>query len=100
MPPIPPLRAWIRRVRDNIPAGYCLRTGQEGCVEWIKRQVIYHGKEHPPVLGAADVEALVTHLAVEDLQTRAQRTAACAARSTMRAKGLALALPQAGTGIQ
>lgn len=34
-------------------------------MDWIKRYVWFHGKHHPKELGAADVEAFLSHLAVE-----------------------------------
>ena len=43
---------------------YSRRT--ETCyVGWIKRYIQYHGKRHPKEMGAAEVEAFLTHLAVE-----------------------------------
>ncbi|MEO6148320.1 MAG: integron integrase, partial [Sulfuriferula sp.] len=34
-------------------------------VQWIKRFILFHGKRHPREMGAAEVEAFLTHLAVE-----------------------------------
>jgi len=34
-------------------------------VDWIKRFVLFHHKRHPAEMGAAEVEAFLTHLAVE-----------------------------------
>jgi integron integrase len=42
---------------------YSLRTEQT-YVDWIKRFIHFHGKRHPRELGAAEVEAFLTHLAV------------------------------------
>jgi integrase len=42
---------------------YSLRTEQT-YVDWIKRFILFHGKRHPKVMGAAEVEAFLTHLAV------------------------------------
>ncbi len=42
---------------------YSLRTEQT-YVDWIKRFIRHFGKRHPRDLGAADVEAFLTHLAV------------------------------------
>ncbi len=42
---------------------YSLRTEQT-YVDWIKRFIRYFGKRHPRDLGAAEVEAFLTHLAV------------------------------------
>src|SRR5450759_462395 len=42
---------------------YSIRTEQV-YVDWIKRYIHFHGKRHPNNLGAHDVEAFLTHLAV------------------------------------
>jgi len=34
-------------------------------VQWIKRFILFHGKRHPLEMGAVEVEAFLTHLAVE-----------------------------------
>jgi hypothetical protein len=44
---------------------YALRT-EECYVGWIKRFILFHGKRHPAELGAAEIEAFLTHLAVHD----------------------------------
>jgi integron integrase len=42
---------------------YSLRT-EQSYVDWIKRYIRHHGKRHPKDMGAAEVEAFLTHLAV------------------------------------
>jgi integron integrase len=42
---------------------YSIRTEQT-YVDWIKRYIFFHDKRHPKDLGAQDVEAFLTHLAV------------------------------------
>jgi integron integrase len=42
---------------------YSLRT-EQAYVDWIKRFILHFGKRHPRDLGAAEVEAFLTHLAV------------------------------------
>lgn len=42
---------------------YSLRTEQT-YVDWIKRYILFHGKHHPRDMGASEVEAFLTHLAV------------------------------------
>ncbi len=43
---------------------YSLRT-ERTYVDWIKRFIWFHGKRHPKDMGAAEVEAFLSHLAVE-----------------------------------
>ena len=54
----------LDRVRNKIRLKhYSLRTEQT-YVDWIKRFILFHGKRHPSELGAEEVEAFLTHLAV------------------------------------
>ena len=43
---------------------YSIRT-EQAYADWIKRFILYFGKQHPRDLGAAEVEKFLTHLAVE-----------------------------------
>ncbi len=43
---------------------YSIRTEQT-YVDWIKRFILFHGKHHPKSMGAQEVEAFLTHLAVK-----------------------------------
>src|SRR5689334_458981 len=55
----------IERVRHRIRLKhYSLRTEQAYC-DWIRRFINFHGK-HPAALGASEVEAFLTALAVRD----------------------------------
>ena len=42
---------------------YALRT-EEAYVHWIERFIRHHGIRHPNTMGAPEVEAFLTHLAV------------------------------------
>lgn len=54
----------LDQVRDKLRVKhYSIRTEQT-YVDWIKRYIFFHDKRHPKDLGAADVEAFLTHLAV------------------------------------
>ena len=55
----------LDRVRHKIRLRhYSLRT-EQAYLDWIRRFILFHGKRHPETLGAPDVEAFLTHLAVE-----------------------------------
>jgi len=43
---------------------YSIRT-EESYVQWVKRFILFHGKRHPGEMGAPEVEAFLTHLAVD-----------------------------------
>jgi integron integrase len=43
---------------------YSIRT-EEAYVAWARRYILFHGKKHPSAMGAEEVNAFLTHLAVE-----------------------------------
>lgn len=54
----------LDQVRDRIRLKhYSIRT-EESYVDWIRRFVLFQGKRHPREMGAQEVEAFLTHLAV------------------------------------
>lgn len=54
----------LDQVRDKLRVKhYAIRT-EQSYVDWIKRYIYFHDKTHPKDLGAQDVEAFLTHLAV------------------------------------
>ena len=55
----------LDRVRHKIRVKhYSIRT-EKAYVDWVRRYVHFHGLRHPEGLGAQEVEAFLTHLAVE-----------------------------------
>jgi hypothetical protein len=42
---------------------YSIRT-EQAYVDWVRRFVLFHGKRHPNAMGAAEVEAFLSDLAV------------------------------------
>lgn len=43
---------------------YSIRT-ERAYVDWIKRFILFHHKQHPSEMGAPEVQAFLTYLAVE-----------------------------------
>jgi hypothetical protein len=37
---------------------------EKAYVNWVKRFILYHNKKHPKDMGAREVQAFLTHLAV------------------------------------
>jgi integron integrase len=63
--PDPPRPRFLDQVRHAIRVKhYSIRT-EEAYVQWIRRFIVFHGKRHPQELGRQEVEAFLTHLAVE-----------------------------------
>jgi integron integrase len=51
-------------VRDKLRVKhYSIRT-EQAYSDWIKRYIFFHDKRHPQDMGAQDIEAFLTHLAV------------------------------------
>jgi integron integrase len=44
---------------------YSVRT-EKAYVQWVRRFILFHGKRHPREMGAAEVRAFLTHLAVQE----------------------------------
>jgi site-specific recombinase XerD len=54
----------LDRVRDRVRLKhYSIRT-EQAYVEWVRRFVVFSGLRHPRELGAPEIEAFLTHLAV------------------------------------
>lgn len=55
----------LDQLRDRIRLKhYSIRTETQ-YVHWARRYILFHHKRHPRDMGAAEVEAFLTHLAVE-----------------------------------
>jgi hypothetical protein len=55
----------LDQVRDVIRRlHYRIRT-EQNYVDWIRRCILFHRKRHPKEMGAPEVEAFLTHLAVQ-----------------------------------
>jgi integron integrase len=69
----------LDQVRDKIRLKhYSIRT-EQAYTEWIKRFILYFGKNHPRDMGAPEVERFLTHLAVEGhVSASTQNQARCA----------------------
>ena len=56
----------LNQVRDAIRLKhYSIRT-EQAYVGWIKRYIYFHDVRHPAEMGGAEVEAFLTHLAVQE----------------------------------
>jgi len=55
----------LDRVREAIRARHYSRRTEKAYVDWIKRYIFFHHKRHPIEMGAAEVTAFLTALAVQ-----------------------------------
>lgn len=70
---------------------YSYRT-EQAYLDWIKRYVLFHDKRHPAEMGAAQVEAFLTHLAVKSRVSASTQNQAKAALLFLYKKVLAIDL--------
>ncbi|MEI7868021.1 MAG: integron integrase [Candidatus Methylumidiphilus sp.] len=83
----------LDQVRDKIRLKhYSIRT-EEAYVNWIKRFILFQHKRHPVEMGAAEVEAFLTHLAVEGKVAASTQNQAKAALLFLYREVLATELP-------
>jgi len=55
----------LEQLRESIRVRhYSLRT-EDAYFDWARRFILFHGKRHPKDMGAPEVQAFLTHLAVE-----------------------------------
>lgn len=71
---------------------YSYRTERQ-YLFWIRRFILFSGKRHPATLGAAEVEAFLTHLAVDRNVSASTQNQALAAILFLYLKVLELELP-------
>lgn len=74
---------------------YSLRT-EQSYLHWIKRFILFHGKRHPRDMGAPEVEAFLTALAVEQKVAASTQNLALAALLFLYREILAIELPWLG----
>ena len=60
-----PPRRLLEQLSDRIRVKhYSIRT-EQAYSDWVRRFILFHGKRHPQEMGAREVEAFLTQLAVE-----------------------------------
>ncbi len=83
----------LDQVRDKLRVKhYSIRTEQTYS-GWIKRYIYFHGKRHPKEMGAAEIEAFLTHLAVEGNVSASTQNLAKSALLFLYREVLAIELP-------
>jgi integron integrase len=64
--PATPKPKLLDRVRQAVRTRHYSRRTEKAYVHWTKRYIFFHGKRHPADMGAAEVTAFLTALAVRD----------------------------------
>ena len=60
-----PPRKLLDCVRDAIRTRHYSRRTEEAYVHWIRRYIVFHKKVHPSTIGASEISAFLTWLAVD-----------------------------------
>lgn len=96
MPPPPPPPKLLDQMRARIRAKhYSIRT-ESAYVDWARRFILFHHKSHPLEMGAPEVEAFLTHLAVERKVSASTQNQAKAAVLFLYKEVLQIDLPWLG----
>ncbi|MBP1628560.1 MAG: integron integrase [Holophagaceae bacterium] len=83
----------LDQLRDCIRVRhYSLRT-EDAYVDWARRFILFHGKRHPREMGAPEVQAFLTHLAVERRVSASTQNQAKAALVFLYGQVLGVQLP-------
>lgn len=69
----------LDRVRNRIRLKHFSRSTESTYVHWIRRYIFFHGARHPEVLGEAEVESFLTHLARNESVSASAQNQALAA---------------------
>jgi integron integrase len=69
----------LDQVRDTLRLKHYAYSTEESYVQWIRRFILFHNKCHPKDMGEAEVEAFLTHLAVDGNVTASTQNQALSA---------------------
>jgi len=83
----------LDQVREKIRYKHYSLSTETTYVSWIKQYILYHGKRHPAEIGAAEVEAFLTHLATARHVASSTQNQALSAILFLYREVLALELP-------
>jgi integron integrase len=83
----------LDRVRAAVRARHYSRRTEKAYVHWIRRYIVFHGKRHPAEMGAPDVTAFLTALAVHDKVAASAQNQALSALLFLYREVLGVELP-------
>ncbi len=69
----------LDRVRESLRVRHMSYRTEQAYVHWIRRYILFHGKRHPQEMGEGEVNAFLTHLAVEKRVSASTQTQALCA---------------------
>lgn len=83
----------MEQVRNALRAGHYSRRTEKAYCGWIRRFILFNHKRHPAELGAPEVEAFLSHLAIRGRVASSTQTQALSALLFLYRKVLRLPLP-------
>ncbi|HZW25925.1 MAG TPA: integron integrase [Gallionella sp.] len=90
----------LDQVRDKIRVKhYSIRTETQ-YLQWIRRFIYFHGKRHPREMGAAEVEAFLSHLATAGNVSASTQNQALSALLFLYREVLGIVLPWMDTMVR
>ncbi len=69
----------IQRYREKLHTRHCARRTVKTYGQWLRRVLRFHGMRHPPKMGNAEVNAFLSHLAVDERVSASTQNQALAA---------------------
>lgn len=69
----------LDRVRESLRVRHMSYRTEQAYVHWIRRYILFHRKRHPQEMGEVEVNAFLTHLAVEKRVSASTQTQALCA---------------------
>ena len=60
-----PPRKLLDQVRDALRVKHYAYRTEESYIQWIRRYILFHNKRHPKEMAEPEIQAFLTHLAVE-----------------------------------
>lgn len=60
-----PATKLLDQLRESLRVRHFSLRTEDAYLDWVRRFILFHGKRHPRDLGAAEVQAFLTHLAVD-----------------------------------
>ena len=90
----------LDRMREALRVRHYSYRTEQSYVDWSRRFIVFHGKRHPAEMGAGEVGAFLTHLAVERQVSASTQNQAKAALLFLYREVLGVELPWLGEIVQ
>jgi integron integrase len=92
--PAPTASPFLNRCHEILRLRHYAIRSEECYVQWIKKFILFHGKRHPQDMGAPEIEAFLTHLAVNQEVAASTQNQALSALLFLYQKVLEIDLPR------